>query len=154
MVLQLTNGNSEQTSTTLQHSLDAAHKIDDGSPRAYALGTLVSALLKAGDFKRALEVIFKMENTDETQAYNLAEIAEVLAATGKIGQALDVAQKISVADAKSYALYRIAIMFATDLVPKDENDSPYAPDERRMKKTFTPAENQLAKQIVEATEEN
>ncbi len=62
---------------------------------------------------------------------------------------MEVAQKIENAVEKTVALFSITITLAAELIPENKKDNPYRPVVRRMKKTFTPKEKQLAKQLVE-----
>ena len=80
-------------------------------------------------------------------------IASALAEAGDIKQAVEVAQKIENASRKASALRDIAMTLATEPIPennKDHADRPVV----RMKETFTPKEEELAKQFVEAMQGN
>ena len=132
-------------------TLYMAQKIEDAEDagtKAFALSKIALALAEAGDFKQAVEVAQKIENARfKTSA--LSDIASALAKAGDSNQAVEVAQKIENAKYKILALSNIAMTLATEPISENKKDDRAV---HLMKKSFTPKEKQLAKQLVEAVQ--
>ncbi|MFN0196933.1 MAG: hypothetical protein ACKVT0_09305, partial [Planctomycetaceae bacterium] len=80
----------------------------------------------------------------------LSQIAEAFADIGDFAQAIELTQSIGNADYKSYALRDIAQTLASEPIRENRECKLGMPIKRRFKKEFTPEEQQLARQLVEA----
>ena len=141
-----------------------AQKIENTSLQAFTLSDIASAQAQTGDkepalatLKQAVEAARKIEK-DYAMANALRNIASVLAkmdekkpALAILKQSMEVAQKIEDASLRAFALMDIISALAMEPVPNktDEPDRPIV----RMKKDFTSEETQLAKQLVEAMQD-
>ena len=142
-----------------KQAVEVAQKIEDARSKAFALMDIASAQAKAGDkkqalatLKQALEVAQKIEDV-----ISLTIIASKLARAGEINLAVEFAQKFEDARRKELSLWMITMTLATEPIPEIKMDTHYRLGRlvvRRMKKTFTPKEKQLAKQLVEAIQGN
>ncbi len=110
----------------------------------------------AGNIQQAVETTQRIEDLG-LRANSFVRIASVLVQLGDHTQSLatlrhsvSVAQEIEDLDHRKYVLSDIALMLVTEPVSENESNYPI----RRMKKSFTPEEKQLAKQLVEAIQVN
>lgn len=84
----------------------------------------------------------------------MSDIARILAEAGDVKQALEVAEQVDDKNRKAWALHGIAIALTTESAQEDESFHPDRSVAGRMKRSFTPEERQLAKQLVEALQDD
>ena len=138
----------------VEQAVEVAQKIEDARFKASALRDIALALAKTGDVEQALEVAQKIERADIKESV-LRDIASAQVEAGDkqqalatLKQAVEVAQKITDASTKVFVLRGIASALATEAIAKSELFQAFPI--LRIKKSFTPEEKQIAKQLVEA----
>jgi tetratricopeptide (TPR) repeat protein len=155
-------GDKAQALDILKQALEVAQQIEDPQSKAGVLAPIVLGLVEVGDkaqalatLKQAVEMAQEIEDPGSKIAV-LSDMAQALARAGEFKQALVVAQKIEVPGIKKSLLIRsllrnIAMIFSTGTSIDTTRDLLLSSS--RMKQTFTPAEKQLAKDLVELMQE-
>jgi tetratricopeptide (TPR) repeat protein len=155
-------GGKQRALATLKQALEVSQEIEYADTRASELCNIALGLFAVGGkqeafatLKQAVEVAQK-NGYAYSKAPTLHSIALALFQMGKkqqalatLKQSLEAAEKIEYADFKADFLRKVSITLATVALPGNKKLTANGAVVRRLKKAFTPQEQQLARQLVE-----
>lgn len=155
-------GDKKQALESLPRVVEEAKKIEEASFRVVILTQISVELFEAGDKEQAMvtlklslkiakkiKFLFSKNDALISIAKALEKIGDKKQVLETLKDAVEVAQQNDQdRQSKGVILSKLALTLATELIPENKNKN----SGRRMKKTFTPQEKQLAKQLVKATQ--
>lgn len=138
----------------LESAQQLAETIDDPEWKTESQLAIIATLIEQRQFSKAIRITQKMENYSRLKTKTEQQLVTVLLERNRLTEATDVASGIWKSSARLAALFDVASQLASESTLQSNLSPDFSYRNRRLKTSFTPAEQQLARRIVKAIDRN